>query len=74
MLNVWPRVRQLFPQRFSDETIVGSQLPLPGVLREKKAAIEDKGYGEHSEGSREQHRSRAKRLLQLLAGAGWTVR
>ena len=37
-----------------------------------KAAIEDEELGERNEASREQHRSRAKRLLQLLAQAGWT--
>ena len=37
-----------------------------------KAAIEHPDAGERNEASREQHRSRAKRLLQLLAAAGWT--
>ena len=36
-----------------------------------KAAIEDEERGEQNEASKEQHRSRAKRLLQLLAAAGW---
>ena len=46
--------------------------PLPGIFREMKAAIEHPDGGEKNEASREQHRSRAKRLLQLLAAAGWT--
>ena len=37
-----------------------------------RAAIEDEEMGEQNEASREQHRSRAKRLLQLLAQDGWS--
>ena len=36
-----------------------------------KAAIQHPNTGETNEASKEQHRSRAKRLLQLLAAAGW---
>ena len=45
---------------------------MPGVLRQMTAAIRDEELGERNERSREQHRSRAKRLLQLLADAGWS--
>ena len=45
---------------------------MPEAFREMRAAIEDEELGEQNEASREQHRSRAKRLLQLLAQDGWS--
>ena len=46
--------------------------PFPAVLTFMKGEMQRLERGDRAVESRRQHESRAKRLLQLLSGAGWT--